>query len=196
MPKQRNHLLEEIHELERTVADKIQHTNQDLTYEIAHGRTVFSQSVRGRHRAMAKRAWRTIWESSFLTTATAQVSYSLLIPISMLDLFATIYQWFCFPVYGIPRPRHDAYFLIDRHQLSYLNVIEKINCVDCGYSDGVLAFARELASRTEQYWCPIKQAKPMKGCHTRQCLFCDFGDAEVFHREFDELRKQFDDLEP
>ncbi|QDT02162.1 hypothetical protein K227x_05330 [Rubripirellula lacrimiformis] len=195
MSKNLGSLLEEIHELERAVSDKIQQTKQDLPFEIAHGRAFFRPDVRRRHKIMAKRAWRTIRESSFLTFATAPVIYSLLIPISLLDLLVTVYQWTCFPIYRIPRVRRDEYVVIDRHLLGYLNVIEKINCIYCGYGNGVLAYAREIASRTEQYWCPIKHAKHVKGCHARQCLFCEFGDADGYSRSFTSLRTQFSDLE-
>ncbi len=139
---QLDHLLEEIHELERIVADKIQQTKKELSYELSHGRAVFGEDVRRRHKAMAKRAWRTIRESSFLTIATAPVIYSLIVPISMLDLFVNLYQWICFRVYRIPSVQRVEYVVIDRQSLAYLNVIEKLNCVYCGYSNGVLAFAR------------------------------------------------------
>jgi hypothetical protein len=123
---------------------------------------------------------------------TAPIIYSILLPISMLDLLVCLYQWICFPVYRIPRVRRADYVVLDRHRLAYLNVVERLNCVYCGYSNGVLAFAREVASRTEQYWCPIKHARRAKGCHARQCLFCEYGDAEGFRHEYEELRKQFD----
>lgn len=188
-------LLQEIHELERAVADKVQQTKKEPTYEIAHGRAVFSDDVLRRHRALAKRAWRTIRESSFLTIATAPVIYSLLIPISMLDLFVSLYQLICFPVYQVPHVTRKDYVVVDRHSLAYLNVIEKVNCAYCGYCNGVLAFAREVASRTEQYWCPIKHARRAKGCHSRTCLFCEFGDAQGYAENLKKLRKQFQDLE-
>ncbi|MCA9485167.1 MAG: hypothetical protein KC553_15660, partial [Nitrospina sp.] len=156
---------------------------------------VFSDDVLRRHRALAKRAWRTIRESSFLTIATAPVIYSLLIPISMLDLFVSLYQLICFPVYQVPHVTRKDYVVVDRHSLAYLNVIEKVNCAYCGYCNGVLAFAREVASRTEQYWCPIKHARRAKGCHSRTCLFCEFGDAQEYAENLQKLRKQFQDLQ-
>ncbi len=195
MPKHLDHVLEEIHELERVVAGKIQQSKKELTYEIAQGRAVFVEDVRRRHKALAKQAWRTIYESSLLTIATAPVIYSLLVPISMLDLFVSVFQTLCFPVYRIPRVQRHDYIVIDRQSLAYLNVIEKMNCIYCGYCNGVLAYAREIASRTEQYWCPIKHARNAKGCHSRTCLFCEFGDADGYAENVQTLRNQFQDLE-
>jgi hypothetical protein len=76
---------------------------------------------------------------------------ALVLPLVLVDLFTTLYQRVCFPVYGIGRVRRDDYVIIDRHLLGYLNLLEKLHCVYCGY-------AREFASRTEQYFCPIKHA--------------------------------------
>ncbi|MDA8745143.1 hypothetical protein N9N28_10965 [Rubripirellula amarantea] len=195
MPKRLDHLLEEIHELERVVTEKIQQTKNDFTYKLVRGRAVFDKDVRRRHRAMAKHAWRTICESSFWTIATAPVIYSLLIPFTMMDMFVSLYQAVCFRVYRIPRVKRSEYVVIDRHSLAYLNIIEKVNCVYCGYCNGVIAFAREVASRTEQYWCPIKHARRAKGCHSRTCLFCEFGDAEGYAENLQSLRQQFHDIE-
>lgn len=195
MDNQLGLLLEEIHKLETAVAEKINQTKETLTYEIEHGRAVFRPDMRRRHRAIMKRAWRTITESSFLTIATAPFIYALILPISMLDLFVSVYQLACFPVYRIPKVRRGEYVVVDRQTLAYLNVIEKVNCVYCGYCNGVLAFAREIAARTEQYWCPIKHAKMAKGCHGRTCVFCEFGDAEGYDQSLRKLRIQFDDLQ-
>ncbi len=186
-------LVDEIKELEKLVADKLQQTKSKLTFELNQGRTVFLPKVRKRHRAIARRAWRTLWESSFLTVLTAPMIYSLFVPLTMLDHFISIDQRVCFPVYGIPRVVRDEYVVIDRHMLSYLNVIEKLNCVYCGYGNGVLTYAREIAARTEQYWCPIKHARMNKGVHNRQCLYCDFGDADAFLRDYAKLRTRFGD---
>lgn len=70
--------------------------------------------------------------------------------------------------------------MVDRHRLAYLNIIEKFNCAYCGYASGVLSYAREIASRTEQYWCPIKHAQRAIGTHARYAHFVDYGDASAF----------------
>jgi len=49
---------------------------------------------------------------------------------------------------------------------------------------------REIASRTEQYWCPIKHARRVIAAHERYAGFMDYGDAENYHRELVQLRQQ------
>jgi hypothetical protein len=48
---------------------------------------------------------------------------------------------------------------------------------------------REIASRTEQYWCPVKHARRLIGAHTYYAAFEDYGDAEGYRRRLEEFRK-------
>ncbi len=119
-------------------------------------------------------------EASLLNLLTAPVVYSLLLPIAVLDVWVTLYQWTCFPIYGVARVRRRKYFAIDRRKLAYLNGIEKMNCTFCSYANGLFAYAREVAARTEQYWCPIKHAHPVPAPHGRYQRFLDYGDGRGY----------------
>ena len=55
------------------------------------------------------------------------------------------------------------------------------------------AYTREVAARTEQYWCPIKHARRIKAAHERYPQFFDHGDAEAFRQGLSRLRRQYDD---
>jgi len=99
-------------------------------------------------------------------------------------------------VYGIPHVRRRDYIAFDREQLAYLNVIEKINCAYCAYANGVLAQVREVASRTEEYWCPIKHARRVLGVHARYGSFVDFGDGDAYRLELERLRAKARSAEP
>ena len=101
----------------------------------------------------------------------------------------TLYQWVCFPIYGIARVRRRDYFTLDYHKLGYLNVIEKAHCVYCGYVNGFVAYVREIAARTEQYWCPTRHATPIPTPHQRYYLVVDYGDAEGYRRNLGSLRQ-------
>jgi hypothetical protein len=98
------------------------------------------------------------------------------------------YQAICFPIYKIPMVRRRDYLVFDRHHLAYLNIIEKINCAYCSYANGAVAFIREVASRTEVYWCPIKHARRVLGPHPHYQGFADFGDAEGFREKLAEMK--------
>ncbi len=59
------------------------------------------------------------------------------------------------------------YVVIDRYNLFYLDRVEKINCLYCEYFNGVIGYVREIAARTEQFWCPIKYSRGLKDTHSR-----------------------------
>jgi hypothetical protein len=139
--------------------------------------------------------FRFLARSRLLVVLTAPVIYAGWIPFLLMDLFVTLYQAFCFPVYRIPKVRRADYLIFDREDLPYLNLIEKFNCFYCSYGNGVAAYTREVAARTEQYWCPIKHARRVKTAHDRYPSFFDHGDAEAFKQGLNRLRQQYDDAE-
>ncbi|MBF0424175.1 MAG: hypothetical protein HQL73_14420 [Magnetococcales bacterium] len=121
---------------------------------------------------------------------TAPIIWSVAIPLVLLDLMVTLYQAICFPVYGIPTVCRSEFVVIDRHKLAYLSWLEKLNCVYCGYGNGVLAYAREIASRTEERWCPIKHRKSPKHPHPRYEGFADYGDRDSYYRKEDARKRR------
>ena len=86
--------------------------------------------------------------------------------------------------------RHD-YLVFDRHNLAYLNLIEKINCAYCSYGNGLLSYIKEVVARTEQYWCPIKQAQQRRQAHSRYRRFTDYGDGDAYRSELKSIRCDF-----
>ena len=108
----------------------------------------------------------------------------------LLDLFLSLYQAACFPIYGIARISRGGYFLWDRGDLPYLNAVERLNCAYCSYANGVVAYGREIAARTEQYWCPIKHARRIVAAHDRYAGFLEYGDAESWAKGLERLRDE------
>jgi hypothetical protein len=62
--------------------------------------------------------------------------------------------------------------------------------VYCGYANGVFAYVREIAGRTEQYWCPIRHAKRVRAPHPHYREFVEYGDAEGYQEQLSRLRRQ------
>jgi hypothetical protein len=106
----------------------------------------------------------------------------------LLDLFLWIYQSICFPVYHIPKVKRSEYLALDRGDLPYLNLVEKLNCGYCGYANGLASYFREITARTEQYWCPIKHARRIQAAHNRYPTFFEYGDAESYRLGLERLR--------
>ena len=138
--------------------------------------------------------FRFLIRSRLLVILSAPVIYAGWIPFILMDLFVTVYQSICFPIYRIPKVRRADYIVFDREDLPYLNLIEKFNCFYCSYGNGVAAYTREVSARTEQYWCPIKHARRIRAAHDRYTSFFDHGDAEAFQQGLDRLRRQYEDV--
>ena len=85
--------------------------------------------------------------------------YPPLVPMIFLDLFLEVYHRICFPLYGYPYVKRSAYIRIDRHKLSYLRWWQKLNCIYCGYANGLVHYATVIAGETERYWCSIQHKK-------------------------------------
>lgn len=182
-----------IDHLEREIDAELQRARERWRYRIEAGRVRFGRDARLAHQQFKQRLPRFLRESQPLNIFTAPIVYSMLVPIAMLDLWISAYQLICFPAFGIARVRRSAYIVIDRHHLPYLNGVEKLNCVYCGYANGVFSYVREIAGRTEQYWCPIRHAKRTRGPHEHYRDFVDFGDAAGYRNELARLRA---DLQP
>jgi hypothetical protein len=119
--------------------------------------------------------------STVVSFLTIPVIYLLVVPLVFLDLCVTIYQAICFPLLGIDTVSRGSHFVIDRHRLAYLNLIEKGHCLYCSYANGVLAFVREVLGRTETYWCPIKHSRAVPDAHNYYREFFDYGDGSAYH---------------
>jgi hypothetical protein len=183
-------LLKEIQILEQAVEDQLQRAEAKVSYSAKEGKIFFSKEVLEVHRSIKENLGKYLVESNFLFILTAPIIYSMFVPAFILDCFCCLYQTICFPVYRIPKVTRSRYVRADRHKLAYLNAVEKLNCDFCGYFNGVLAFAREIGSRTEQYWCPIRHALAVKGAHSRYNRFFDYGDAKTYRTKLDQLRKE------
>lgn len=181
-------LLDELQELEARVREEIDRDAAKLGYKIQQGRIYFESEVVQRHKAMAISIHHYLTRASWRAILTAPIIYSLILPLLLLDLFVYCYQFICFPIYGIPRIKRHPYFVFDRHQLRYLNPIERVHCYYCSYANGLLAYSVEVGARTEQYWCPIKHARHPSGSHGRYYNFVPYGDAEAYQKNLKMLR--------
>lgn len=187
-------LLEKMRALEKDILRELQKKEAEFFYEVHQGKVRFTEEARARHKLLLKRFSSYIRDSRFMILLTTPVIWACFIPVALLDLFMFVYQAICFPVYGIPKVKRSDYIRLDRRHLAYLNWAEKFNCEYCGYANGVLACATEVAARTEQYWCPIKHALRMKSMHSRYRHFFDYGDAEQYRRRIEQVRRSFEDI--
>jgi len=186
-------ILAQITALEAELKERVHEHEADLPYRIEGRRIEFAGDVRAAHRRLRTNLLRWLAQSDWRNAISAPFVYALIVPFGLLDLSLTLYQAVCFRLYRVPRLARADYIVIDRHRLDYLNAVQKLNCVYCGYVNGLIAYAREIGSRTEQYWCPIKHARRVLDTHPRYARFVDYGDTEGLPLKVRDLREQLRD---
>lgn len=184
-------LLARMRALEEELQAEFAKRRAEIEFEIRDRRVRFAQEVLRRQRLHRVGLWRFLRGSRLSVALTAPLIYAGFLPFALLDLFVSVYQALCFPVYGIPKVRRRDYLVFDRGDLPYLNAIERFNCFYCSYGNGVAAFFREVAARTEQYWCPIKHARRVVAAHERYPQFFEFGDAQAYRQGLERLRRLY-----
>ena len=180
MNKRVQEILTQIRELEDELKNTLQEQEAKLSYQIEGSRIRFDKAIKSAHKRVKTGLFTWLRNSRPQSVLSAPIVYGMVLPIALFDLSLTVYQMICFRLYDIPRVVRSDYVVIDRHHLAYLNVFEKLNCIYCGYGNGVISYAREITSRTEQYWCPIKHARKVLDAHPRYDGFLDYGDAAAY----------------
>lgn len=180
--------------IEKEILDELEGLREGRGYHLEGRRVRVQKTIRKAHRAHRKRVHIWLWEGRLAAYLVAPIIYAGVFPALLLDLFVVIYQFICFPAYGIPRVNRKDYMVLDRGPLPYLNWIEKVGCIYCSYFNGLMAMVSEVAARTEQHFCPIKHALRPKTLHSRYRYFFDFGDMEAYRARLEAVRHDFSDV--
>ena len=189
-----NDILERINQLEEELQAELKRRRDAFEADFEHKRIHFERAVLEQQRRFKTGLFKYVAQADLRNAISAPIIYGLIVPMLVLDAALTVYQWLCFPLYRIQRVRRKDCWTYDRAHLAYLNVLEKLNCAYCSYGNGLAAYFTEIASRTEQYWCPIKHARRVRHAHSRYNHFVDYGDAEGFKAELQQLREQLQKL--
>lgn len=189
-----NGIAQQIRELQIELEAELKKKQSDFFYRIENSKAVFEQKVINEGRAKIVSSLEYLSSFSMLAVLTIPFIWAMMIPALLVDIFVTIYQYICFPIYKIPKVKRGDYIIMDRYNLFYLDQVEKVNCWYCEYFNGVIYYVREIAARTEQFWCPIKHAKNIKDKHSRYDYFFDYGDYTAYRKELEKRRSSFEDL--
>ena len=181
-------LLERIREIKQQIEWELERQREKFNFILKGNKVLFDDKALHHHIQFRRPLSTYLRRARLVVVLTAPVIYALILPLSLLDLFLFVYQHICFPVYGIPKVIRKDYIFVDRGALAYLNLIEKINCIYCGYTVGLLTLAKEIGSRTERYWCPIKHANNIKDPDATYCDFAEFGDPEGYQQRIQSAR--------
>lgn len=187
-------LIAQIKELEAELLDDIQQQSEKFSYKTEGHSVLFDEAIRQKHKSKATSIFAYLADVPLMNIITLPIIWFGIVPALFMDLVVTIYQSICFRVYGIPMAKRSDYIVIDRQHLHYLNAIERLNCIYCGYFNGLIAYVQEVSARTEQYWCPIKHARRLKTMHPHYHKFVEYGDYEDYQSKLNAIRQDFEEL--
>lgn len=141
------------------------------------------------HKKFFKSASSLVRDASIMSLIVSPVIYSLFIPLVLLDIWGWCYQTICFSSYDIAKVKRSQYIIFDRGHLKYLNWIELINCNYCAYANGLISYSFEIASRTEQYFCPIKHNRAIRSkLPSYYDKFINYDDASGYRKNIKNFR--------
>ena len=181
-------ILAQMASLENDLRSAVHDQESRIFFQIKGKRVEFESSVKATHRKLKTNFFRWLVTNRPQNLITGPIIYAMIVPLMLLDLCVSFYQWTCFPIYGVAKVRRSDYLVFDRHQLGYLNFIEKFHCTYCEYGNGLMSYMAEILARTEEYFCPIKHAHKVLGTHARYNRFLDYGDAADYEARLEAYR--------
>ena len=181
-------LLDRIAALEGELRTALHESESRIHFTIRGKRVEFERSVREAQVRLKRNFFRWLAIDRPQNLLTGPIIYGMAVPLAVLDFFITFYQATCFPIYGIAKVRRGDYIVFDRHELGFLNFIERFHCEYCAYGTGLIAYATEIVGRTEQYFCPIKHARKILGVHRHYTGFIPYGDSADYHARLEAYR--------
>jgi hypothetical protein len=159
-------------------------------------RATFSLEDLIEHRRLKISSWKHLRNTRLLVILSSPLIYACVLPFLLVDASVALYQFVCFPIYGIPKVPRKDYLVFDRGTLAYLNTIEKIGCTYCSYANGLLGLITEIAARTEQHFCPIKHAHRVATTPSRYAKYLPYGDARAYRGQSEAVAQDYNDIAP
>ena len=86
--------------LEDQIESEVQRRRESLHADFENTRIRFEREVIAAQKRFKAGLLSYVWHSSLLTILTAPIIYAGIVPLLLMDLFVTVYQAVCFPVYG------------------------------------------------------------------------------------------------
>ena len=190
-----NEIIKKIRLLEDELLEELKEKEKKFFYKIEDGKAQFRHDFIEEGKLKIKSSIKYLSSFSVLAILTIPFIWLMILPILIIDILVSIYQAICFPIYKIPKVKRKDYIIMDRYNLFYLDRVEKINCWYCEYFNGVIVYVREIAARTEQFWCPIRHSTTPKDKHSRYDKFFDYGDYSTYLKELKKRREDFTDID-
>lgn len=89
--------------LENELIEELQKQEEDFSYEIRKRKVYCEENSIIQHREYVKRVLSYISDAPIKHMISAPFIWSCVVPALLMDITVSVYQWVCFPIYGIPK---------------------------------------------------------------------------------------------
>jgi hypothetical protein len=181
-------LTEKIDALNKALSREYARMAEKYGFSIQQRTVTFLKEFRERNKKFRIPAWKYVVPTDVRHLISMPFIYIMIVPVVILDIFLTVYNRIALPLYRIPVVKRREYIIYDRQFLSYLNLIQKFNCLYCSYANGLMSYGTEIAARTERYWCPVKAAHKPIAHHGWYGDFADYGNPREWEERFNDSK--------
>ena len=94
-------LQEKVRNLESQIERELEAHRKKFHYSVTRRRVKFEAAVRTRHKELRVSVFRFLRQSGIMRILSAFVIYIQIVPLVLLDIAVTLFQFICFPIYGI-----------------------------------------------------------------------------------------------
>ena len=156
MPPTIDKLMARICRSKNEIEQEFKRKRTELNVDCADRRLRFEREALEQQQRSKLGLTQTLQDAAPRNMSMVSIIYAMVLPLRALDFALTIYRTVNFSRSRVPRVRRRDNRVFDRAQLGPLNLLEKINCADCSYTNGVAACEREVLARTAQHGCSSK----------------------------------------
>ncbi len=118
-------LLDQITALEDELRTTLHEQESSVLFQIKGKRIEFEHSIKQAHRQLKMGFFRWVVTNRPQNLITGPIIYGMIVPLLVMDLFVSLYQATCFPIYGVTKVRRTDYIVFDRQHLEYLNFMNR-----------------------------------------------------------------------
>ena len=106
-----------LHALQEEWAQELHRLREERGYHLEGKKIRVEAATRKLHRVYRQRVLRYLWDARVSAVVTGPLIWGALFPALLLDFYVTLYQFVCFPAYGIPKVRRSDFMPMDRRHL-------------------------------------------------------------------------------
>jgi len=96
-------LIDQFNQIKKNLEMDVESKRKQFDYQFNKKRIIFEKVLLKAHKKLKTGSLRYLFNANLLTIITAPLIYMLIVPLLLLDLFVSLYQAICFPIYKVKK---------------------------------------------------------------------------------------------